>query len=322
MSVRAAQSGTTSGYVTESGTSMATPYVAGAAVLARQVAPSATPAQIRSALTSTAVDVGTPGTDNEYGAGLIDVRALVSTLAGDSPVLHTAFPQQSHQVLNVPNNGAVDVPITVPAGGLGVPIGITMTIEGHAICYYGCLYVEWGPDIDMELRSPSGTTPASSQCALDGLLCGVGRQETIGYTPTVAGTYTLHIEAFTGDPNFGQGGTVSVDISQGPVGAAPPPPPPPPANKPPVANAGADRTVTANRKSGKATFTLDGRGSSDPDGTITSYVWKGGGGAVIGTASTLTLKRAIGTYTFSLTVTDDDGATDSDSVTITVVRAR
>jgi serine protease AprX len=315
MSVRAAQAGTTSGYVTLSGTSMATPYVAGAAVLARQAAPSATPGQIRSGITSTALDVGATGTDNEYGAGLIDVRALVSTMSGDSPVLHTAYPQQSHRVLTVPDNGAVNVPITVPTSGVGVPIGVTMTITGHPICYFGCLIVEWSPDIDMDLRSPSGTVLASSECALDGLVCGVGRQETIGFTPTAAGTYTLHVAAFTGDPNLGLGGSVSVDISQGPVGA---PAPPPPVNQPPVANAGPDQTVRANRR-GKGTFTLDGRASSDTDGTITSYVWRRGNN-LVGTGPTLTLTRGVGSYTFTLTVTDNGGLTSSDSSVVTVVR--
>ncbi|HEY3528742.1 MAG TPA: S8 family serine peptidase [Nocardioides sp.] len=319
VSVTAAQAGTTSGYVTLSGTSMATPYVAGAAVLARQVAPTATPAQIRAALTSTALDVGAAGADNEYGAGLVDVRGLVSTLAGDLPVLHTAFPQQRHQVLTVPDNGAVDVPITVPTNGIGVPIAVTMTVNGQALCYFGCLYVEWTPDIDMQLESPTGAVLATSECALDGLSCGVGRQETIGYTPTAAGTYTLHAYAFTGDPNYGQGGTVSVDVSQGPVGTSSPPPPP--ENQPPVANAGPDQRVVANKKTGLGSFTLDGRGSSDPDGTVTAYTWSLGGVAV-GSGSTLTLMRGIGTYTFTLTVTDDGGLTATDTVTVAVVKHR
>jgi serine protease AprX len=319
ISVRAAQAGTTSGYVTESGTSMATPYVAGAAVLAREVSPSATPAQIRSVLTSTALDVGAAGQDNEYGAGFVDVRALVSSLSGDSPVRTTAFPQQSHSVVTVPTNGAVDVPITVPSDGLGVPIGVTATIAGSPLCYFGCLYVEWTPDIDLELRDPSGTVVATSACALSGLFCGVGRQETIGYMPSVAGTYTLHVYAFTGDPNYGQGGTVSVDVSRGPAGTSSPPPPPP-TNQPPVANAGPDQTVVASRKTGKATFTLDGRGSSDPDGTITSYVWRRGT-TTVGSGSTLTLTRKPGTYTFTLTVTDNGGLTASDTVTVIVTKA-
>jgi len=317
MTVRAAQAGTTSSYVTLSGTSMATPYVAGAALLARQAAPSATPAQIRSALTSTALDIGTAGTDNEYGAGLVDVRATVSSLLGDSPVLRTAFPQQSHLVVNVPDNGATDVPITVPAEGVGVPIAVTMTISGQPLCYFGCLYVEWTPDLDVDLRSPAGTVVASSECALDGLSCGVGRQETIGYTPTAAGTYTLHVAAFTGDPNYGKGGSATLDISQGPAGASSPPPPP--VNQPPVANAGRDQTVRTNKKTGLGTFTLDGRGSTDPDGTIASYLWTLGG-TTVGTTPTVTLQRGIGTYTFTLRVTDNGGLSATDTVTVTVRR--
>jgi hypothetical protein len=204
----------------------------------------------------------------------------------------------------------------VPANGVGVPVGVTMMITGQPICYFGCFYVEWSPDIDMDLRSPGGSVLASSECALDGLLCGVGRQETIGYTPTTAGTYTLHIQAFTGDPNLGQGGTVAVDISRGPVGDTAPPP----VNQPPVARAGPDRTLVASRKSGKATFTLDGRSSFDPDGTIASYVWKRGTN-LLGTGPTLTLKRGVGSYTFTLTVTDNGGLTATDSVVVTVVRA-
>jgi serine protease AprX len=315
MTVRAAQAGTVSGYITHSGTSMATPYVAGAALLARQAAPAAGPAQIRAALLSTAVDVGATGTDNEYGAGLVDVRALVSSLAGDSPLLTTAFPQHWRTVLSVPNNGAVNVPIVVPADGVGVPIAVTATIVGNEVCYYGCLYVEWSPDLDMQLLSPSGTSLTTSTCALSGLSCVTGRQETIGLTPTSAGTYTLRVYAFSGSPNNGLGGTVSLDVSQGPVGSTSPPPPPP--NQAPVANAGPDQSVQVNRKTGLGSFTLDGRGSSDSDGTITSYVWRLNG-STVGSGPTLSLQRAAGVYAFTLTVTDNGGLSASDSVTITV----
>lgn len=316
VTVRAAQAGSTSGYVTLSGTSMATPYVAGAAVLAREAAPSATPAQIRATLTSTALDVGAPGKDNEYGAGLVDVRALVSTLAGDSPVRTTAFPQQSHQTVTVPTNGAVDIPITVPADGVGIPIAVTATISGQQVCYFGCLYVEWSPDLDLDLKAPGGAVVASSACALSGLSCGVGRQETIGYQPTVAGTYTLHVSAFTGSPNNGLGGQVAVDISHGPVGTAISPPP---GNQPPVANAGPDQTAVTNKRTGLATFTLDGRGSRDPDGTLTSYAWSFNG-ATVGSGSTVTLKRGVGSYTFALTVTDNGGLSATDTVLVKVAR--
>jgi hypothetical protein len=74
-------------------------------------------------------------------------------------------------------------------------------------------------------------------------------------------------------------------------------------NRAPVANAGADRIVECTSGSG-CTFTLNGSGSTDPDHDTLSYVWKNGSGAVVGTSANLTLTRALGTYTFTLTVKD------------------
>ena len=99
----------------------------------------------------------------------------------------------------------------------------------------------------------------------------------------------------------------------------------PVANIAPVANAGADQSVAFG-----ATVTLDGSGSSDPDGTIQSYAWThtstdGGAPATAiilsgGTTSgpTFTAPDTAAELVFTLTVTDDDGATNSDTVTITV----
>jgi len=312
VTVTAAQRGTVSGYVTLSGTSMATPYVAGAAVLLREAAPAATPAAVRAALTGQAVDVGAAGVDNDYGAGLIDVRAAVDAAMGISPVRTTALPQLSRVVATVPNAGAVDIPIVVPADGVGVPLAVTLTIAGQPVCVWGCLIVEWSPDIDMELRAPGGAVLASSACTLSGLSCGIGRQETLGVRPTAAGTYVLHVFAWNG----GKGGSVAADISRGPVGSATEPPPPP-ANIAPTANAGADQTVRANRKSGLGSFTLDGSASTDADGTVVGYRWSAGT-TVVGTTAKVGLKRSPGTYVFTLVVTDDDGATGTDTVTVVV----
>ena len=94
-------------------------------------------------------------------------------------------------------------------------------------------------------------------------------------------------------------------------------------NQPPVANAGALQTVAIG-----ATVTLDGTASTDSDGTIQSYVWvhtstDGGAPATAitvanGETSTFTAPDAAAELVFTLTVTDDDAATHSDTVTITV----
>ncbi|HET7088802.1 MAG TPA: PKD domain-containing protein [Anaerolineae bacterium] len=62
---------------------------------------------------------------------------------------------------------------------------------------------------------------------------------------------------------------------------------------------------------GGLTCNFDASGSSDPDGTITSYAWDfGDGTAGSGTTASHTYAAA-GTYNVTLTVTDDDGATDA-----------
>lgn len=73
-------SGTSTGYNSLSGTSMAAPHVAGAIALLKQVAPQMTGKQIMEALYYTAKDLGTAGEDNNYGMGLIDVYAAYLTL--------------------------------------------------------------------------------------------------------------------------------------------------------------------------------------------------------------------------------------------------
>lgn len=68
------------------------------------------------------------------------------------------------------------------------------------------------------------------------------------------------------------------------------------------------------------TCDFDGRSSFDGDGTITSYSWNFGDSGS-GTGAQTNHTFAPGTYTVTLQVTDDDGATDSASQSITVSQA-
>lgn len=95
-------------------------------------------------------------------------------------------------------------------------------------------------------------------------------------------------------------------------------------NQPPTAVAAADKTsVSPGEK-----VTLDGSGSSDPDGAISSYTWT----QTDTTGKTVTLSNPSGvkptftapdvtetiTLVFKLTVTDNSGATASSTIRITV----
>ena len=70
----------TDDYLLKTGTSMAAPYVAGAAALAWAVAPGARANDILHALTSTATDLGPAGNDFAYGHGIVNALAAATKM--------------------------------------------------------------------------------------------------------------------------------------------------------------------------------------------------------------------------------------------------
>ncbi len=85
----------------------------------------------------------------------------------------------------------------------------------------------------------------------------------------------------------------------------------------PTASAGPDQNLTDTDSSGSELVTLDGTGSSDPDGTIVGYSWTENE-VEIATGATPTVELGVGVHTITLTVTDDDGLTASDEVVVAV----
>ena len=131
-------------------------------------------------------------------------------------------------------------------------------------------------------------------------------QNATAVTGLAQGTYVFTL---TVTDNHGLTNSSSVTIT---VNAA--------ANQAPVANAGSNISITLPTNS----TTLNGTGSSDPDGTIASYAWsKTSGPAAYTIANPAAATSALsnltqGVYVFKLTVTDNGGATASSTVTVTV----
>jgi hypothetical protein len=92
-------------------------------------------------------------------------------------------------------------------------------------------------------------------------------------------------------------------------------------NKPPVACAGADHTITLPVN----TVQLDGTCSTDPENNITTYQWvkiSGPSSFTIANANAVQIQvtnLALGSYLFELKVTDAGGLLDKDTVEITVL---
>lgn len=168
------------------------------------------------------------------------------------------------------------------------------------------------PSADIAASSTSGTAPlsvefdASGSSDSDGSIEEYewnieGQEDADGQTVsrefTEPGSYEVELTVTDDD---GEQASTSVTIE---------------VNAPPTASASADPP------SGDAPLNVDfdGSDSSDPDGEIVEYRWEIEGPTPGGTGETITRRfQTRGEYDVTLTVTDDDGATDSTTITVEV----
>jgi hypothetical protein len=204
------------------------------------------------------------------------------------------------------NNGAVDtdtMQVTVnPAAGNIAPVANAGTDQTIILPVNTVILSGSGTDTDgtittyawTKISGPATgtiTNPSSAATSITGL---------------VAGVYTFELRVT--DNN----GATDTDTMQVTVNAAA-------GNIAPVANAGTDQTITLPVN----TVIISGNGT-DADGTITAYAWTKISGPASGTitnpntAATSVTGMAAGIYRFELRVTDNNGATDTDTMQVTV----
>ena len=119
------------------------------------------------------------------------------------------------------------------------------------------------------------------------------------HTYAVAGAYTATLTV-KDNANLTKSASIQIDVIA--------------VNAPPTA------TIVASPESGRVPLTVDftGSGSVDPDGSVASYAWDFGDGTTSTDADPQHTYTTVGAKAVSLTVTDDEGATDTATTTIAV----
>lgn len=180
-------------YVNYSGTSMATPHVAGVIALMQSVAsPAKTPAEIESIIKSTARAF--PSTPSQpIGSGIVNAKAAVDAVRGQPPqtVLSKGVPVSN---LAAATGSALVYTMVVPAGASN----LTFTTSGGT------------GDSDMYVKL--GSTPTDS--VYDCRPYKTGNAETCTFATPTAGTYYVRLKAYTAFSGMSLVGNYSLSSGQ------------------------------------------------------------------------------------------------------------
>jgi minor extracellular serine protease Vpr len=175
-----------SGFLAISGTSQATPHVAGSAALIKQLNPSFTPDQVKSALVNSAtLDVFTTP-DQNARVGVLDTGGGRVDLAGASSITATLSPASlSFGIRKLKKN---DVSVSID-------LKVTSVINGQNTFTVGVQQLDPGAGITVTSSTPSlSLTQGQTGTATITLAAVVGslRRDYTGYVMITGGGQTLH----------------------------------------------------------------------------------------------------------------------------------
>lgn len=186
--VVSARYGTQTGYVSKRGTSTATPFVAGVALLMRDANLSLTAGQIRGRIKSSAVDWGPVGADIDFGWGRLNAYAALRSAGASSLDSPPATP--AHRLFEgsfAAENEVVDYRLEVK--NRCTPIAASLiTVPWNG---YGGDY-----DFDVHLLDPAGKEVEVGAGISD------ERQDDLSHKPAGTGTYTLRVRSHNGTGRY------------------------------------------------------------------------------------------------------------------------
>jgi len=172
-----------SGYEAWDGTSMATPHVSAVAALIWSADPSKTNADIRTAMTSTAEDLGAAGRDVYYGYGLVRAyeawQALGGGGGGGGGALAVTVTTNKASYIN---RETVAITVTVkddagaPVAGAAVNVALT-TANGTKLNYSGTTNTSGVASFSYKVttnKHGTGTYSLSATATMDGYTAGTG----------------------------------------------------------------------------------------------------------------------------------------------------
>ena len=206
-------------YASLSGTSMATPHVAGAIALALGCAPAGTTrTQVIDALYSTAEDLGAAGRDNSYGYGLARADRLVLAVCPDAEP-----PPNQNPVANFTATKSGVNAVTVNGSSSTDPDGEALTYawtfgDGGTATGVSASHTYAGPgtyDISLTVTDPRGGTNTKTVS----YVVAANQAPTANFTATASGVNAVSVNGGSStDPDgdsltyawtFGDGGTAT-----------------------------------------------------------------------------------------------------------------
>lgn len=182
--ITAAQANTVNGYVQYSGTSMATPFISGTIALILDANPNLTPVDVVNIITNTSTDWGQANKEIDYGFGKLDAYEAIRTAGGFSGT-GIAVPAHMYGVDSLLAKWVSDY-WEFSLTNNSYPIAVTLIMPNWT--------GSTKPDFDVYLYDPNNTLVKSAT--------GTSRQETINFTPTITGKYTIRVYSYAGSGNY------------------------------------------------------------------------------------------------------------------------